>query len=159
MNGTVEKCWLVSSQHVGVYTVSEMGCQLPFEMGITTHIMMLTKREFQVLELVVKGLPNKAIAEQLGISYKTVEKQRQSVLRAAGVNHTVQLIHLVLRNGWLPNNFSGAMPEKLWIRERNTRSIREQVVCGAATLGTFGVGGNVSLPEPTSSPARSEDYL
>ena len=49
------------------------------EAGFQGQMKMLTERERQVLELVLEGVPNKRIADSLGISQKTVENHRASL--------------------------------------------------------------------------------
>ena len=53
----------------------------------------LTKREMQVAELCVKGMINKEIAEQLGISQRTVEAHKNNLYRKLGINNTIELMH------------------------------------------------------------------
>lgn len=45
----------------------------------------LTTRELEVLQGVASGLTNRAIADQLGISSRTVETHRESVMRKLGI--------------------------------------------------------------------------
>ncbi len=60
----------------------------------------LTEREQSVMHLVVEGLPNKLIADKLGISVRTVEVHRARVFDKLGVRSAVELTHLVQqRNG------------------------------------------------------------
>jgi FixJ family two-component response regulator len=54
----------------------------------------LTGREREVLDLAVTGLPSKLIAQQLGISYRTVELYRSRVLEKLGVGSMVELIRI-----------------------------------------------------------------
>ena len=54
----------------------------------------LTEREREVMDLAVTGLPSKVIAQQLGISYRTVELYRSRVLEKLGVSSMVELIRL-----------------------------------------------------------------
>ena len=54
----------------------------------------LTGREREVLDLAVTGLPSKVIAQQLGISYRTVELHRSRVLEKLGVGSMVELIRI-----------------------------------------------------------------
>jgi DNA-binding NarL/FixJ family response regulator len=51
----------------------------------------LTDREAQVLELIAQGLANKQVAAELGISIKTVEKHRQSVMTKLHAHETAGL--------------------------------------------------------------------
>jgi FixJ family two-component response regulator len=54
----------------------------------------LTPRERQVFELLVQGHPNKIVADRLGLSPKTVEDHRASVLAKTGASGLAQLIAL-----------------------------------------------------------------
>lgn len=53
----------------------------------------LTKREMQIAELCVKGMINKEIADQLGISQRTVEAHKNNLYRKLGINNTIELMH------------------------------------------------------------------
>jgi two-component system response regulator DctR len=57
----------------------------------------LTDRERDVMKLVVGGLPNKLVADQLEISVRTVEVHRARVFDKMGVKSAVELANL-LRN-------------------------------------------------------------
>lgn len=57
----------------------------------------LTERERDVMRLVVGGLPNKLVADQLDISVRTVEVHRARVFDKMGVKSAVELANL-LRN-------------------------------------------------------------
>jgi two-component system response regulator DctR len=57
----------------------------------------LTDRERDVMRLVVEGLPNKLIADQLDISVRTVEVHRARVFDKMEVKSAVELVN-VLRN-------------------------------------------------------------
>jgi len=48
---------------------------------VRSRLGRLTRRERQVMKLVVQGLANKLIAEQLSVSVKTVEVHRSRVMR------------------------------------------------------------------------------
>ncbi|MBF0353813.1 MAG: response regulator [Alphaproteobacteria bacterium] len=56
----------------------------------------LTSREREVLDLVIQGHPNKIISHELGISQRTVENHRASVMRRTGVKTLADLIRLVM---------------------------------------------------------------
>jgi two-component system, LuxR family, response regulator FixJ len=60
-----------------------------------TLLLLLTVEEFQVLEAVLAGKPNKTIARVLGISLRTVESRRQTVLRKLEVNSLAALVRLI----------------------------------------------------------------
>lgn len=68
--------------------------------GLRKKLDELTNRERQVMSLVCEGLPNKAIARQLGISHKTVEIHRSNVFRKMGVPSSGALIRQMVRAGF-----------------------------------------------------------
>jgi two-component system response regulator FixJ len=55
----------------------------------------LTRRERQVMDLLILGKSNKMIAYELGISQKTVDFHRTNILCKAGVGSVVELVRLV----------------------------------------------------------------
>ncbi len=62
----------------------------------------LTAREREVLAGVARGLANKAIAAELGISARTVEAHRDSIAKKLGVRSTAALTRLALDAGLVP---------------------------------------------------------
>ncbi len=56
---------------------------------------MLSPREQEVMHLLVQGMPNRRIAEELGISHRTVEVHKARVLDKLGVRSVVELVRLV----------------------------------------------------------------
>ena len=59
----------------------------------------LTERERQVLVLVAEGKSTRQAAQQLGISYKTVESHRSRVLEKLGVHETASMVRYAIRAG------------------------------------------------------------
>ena len=59
--------------------------------GLAELIGGLTEREREVMHLVVEGLPNKLIADQLHISVRTVEVHRARVFEKMAVRSAVEL--------------------------------------------------------------------
>lgn len=59
----------------------------------------LTPREKDVFKLVAEGLTNNAIAYELGISTKTVEKHRARLMEKMGVEDLAALIREAIRHG------------------------------------------------------------
>lgn len=57
----------------------------------------LTPREREVMDLVVQGSPNKAVAEQLAISARTVEIHRARVMEKMAANSLSDLVRMALR--------------------------------------------------------------
>jgi two-component system, LuxR family, response regulator DctR len=63
------------------------------------NLAELTDRERDVMKLVIEGLPNKLIADQLDISVRTVEVHRSRVFDKMSVKSAVELSNLILREG------------------------------------------------------------
>jgi two-component system response regulator DctR len=63
--------------------------------GIDKKLADLTEREQSVMRLVIDGLPNKQIAEELAISVRTVEVHRARVFEKLGVKSAVELANLM----------------------------------------------------------------
>ncbi len=63
--------------------------------ALEKQIASLTEREREVMDLLAEGHTNKAVAEQLGISPRTVEVHRQRVLEKCEVKSVPQLIRLL----------------------------------------------------------------
>jgi two-component system response regulator DctR len=59
--------------------------------SLADRIAELTERERDVMRLVVEGLPNKLIADQLAISVRTVEVHRARVFEKMDVKSAVEL--------------------------------------------------------------------
>jgi two-component system response regulator DctR len=63
--------------------------------GLASRLADLTERERDVMHLVVEGLPNKLIADQLDISVRTVEVHRSRVFEKMNVKSAVELANLL----------------------------------------------------------------
>jgi FixJ family two-component response regulator len=63
----------------------------------SNKVNSLSPRERQVLDLVVKGKLNKVIADELGISIKTVELHRGRMMEKMGARSLAQLFQTVMR--------------------------------------------------------------
>jgi DNA-binding NarL/FixJ family response regulator len=61
----------------------------------------LSKREMEVLAQLTRGLSNKEIANELGISHQTVKNHVTSILRKLGVEDRTQATLYALRRGWV----------------------------------------------------------
>ena len=59
----------------------------------------LTSREVEVLRLVAQDLKNKEIADKLGISLKTVQAHRTSLMSKLGLHDRTQLVKYAIRKG------------------------------------------------------------
>lgn len=59
----------------------------------------LSSRERQILQLLAESKSNKDVAKALGISVRTVETHRRSVMQKLDANSIVELVHYAIRNG------------------------------------------------------------
>jgi DNA-binding NarL/FixJ family response regulator len=59
---------------------------------------LLTPREREIVQLLAEARSNKEVAAILGISVKTVETHRASVMRKLGITSIVDLVHYAIRN-------------------------------------------------------------
>jgi len=62
-------------------------------------IASLTPREKEVLQRICSGATNQAIANEMGISVKTVERHRANLMSKLGVNNLVGLVRKAIRHG------------------------------------------------------------
>ena len=76
--------------------VSELAVtQMKAQYEIDKKLSELTERELAVMRLVIRGLPNKLIADQMSISMRTVEVHRARVFEKIGVKSAVELLNVV----------------------------------------------------------------
>jgi DNA-binding NarL/FixJ family response regulator len=73
--------------------------------GGSTEGKSLSPRQRQVLALVAQGLTNREIGAKLGISVRTVEVHRFSLMRRVRASNVAQLLRQALLRGLLPKNF------------------------------------------------------
>ena len=64
------------------------------------HIAGLTPRQRQIMEMVLAGHPSKNIAADLGISQRTVENHRASIMKRTGSKSLPALARLALAAAW-----------------------------------------------------------
>lgn len=55
----------------------------------------LTRKEAEVLEMLMSGLPNKSIAAKLGITERAVEMRRATLTKKLGVSSLAEMIRLI----------------------------------------------------------------
>jgi DNA-binding CsgD family transcriptional regulator len=60
-----------------------------------------TKREKQVLKLLIEGKPSKEISDLLKISKQTVDTHRKNMLHKKHLSNTGELIGKAIRSGWI----------------------------------------------------------
>jgi two-component system, NarL family, response regulator NreC len=64
----------------------------------TTPLQSLTTRERQVLSRVASGQPNKAVARELSLSVKTVEKHRANMMRKLALHNAADITRFALKH-------------------------------------------------------------
>jgi FixJ family two-component response regulator len=69
------------------------------EDSIRARIALLTPRENEVMQRVVRGQANKVIAMDLGVSQRTVELHRARVMRKLKMRSVAELVHAIDRIG------------------------------------------------------------
>jgi DNA-binding NarL/FixJ family response regulator len=67
----------------------------------STPLAPLTAREKEVFELVIRGMPNDAIAQTLDISRRTVETHRSRILHKLHAHSVADLMRFAARHGLL----------------------------------------------------------
>ena len=79
-----------------VRSALQVDAQAATQTAQRTALATLTPRQHDVLSGLLAGKTNKMIARQLGISPRTVEAHRASVMRKAGVGSIAELVRLAV---------------------------------------------------------------
>jgi DNA-binding NarL/FixJ family response regulator len=66
---------------------------------LKTKVIQLSSRETEVLQLIAEGEANKQIADELGISIKTVEKHREHLMQKLDIHDTASLTRYAIAAG------------------------------------------------------------
>jgi len=66
--------------------------------GGTLAAAVLSKREKEILRILIDGLTNKEVAKRLGISIRTIEAHRASIMRKLGVSRMASLVRFTMEN-------------------------------------------------------------
>ena len=64
----------------------------------------LSSREVEVLQLIAEGHPNKQVAAELGLSFKTVDKYRQSLMGKLNIHDIAGLTRYAIAEGIIEGN-------------------------------------------------------
>jgi DNA-binding NarL/FixJ family response regulator len=64
----------------------------------------LSSREVEVLQLIAEGMPNKQVAAELGVSFKTVDKHRQHLMAKLDIHDVAGLTRYAIAEGIIENN-------------------------------------------------------
>ncbi len=69
-----------------------------------TPFQEMTKREKEILQLVVQGFTSKQMAEQLNLSQRTIDHHRSNLLRKFDRKNSVDLVNYAVRNGFVTSD-------------------------------------------------------
>lgn len=64
----------------------------------------LSSREVEVLQLIAEGKPNKQVAAELGVSFKTVDKHRQHLMSKLDIHNVAGLTRYAVAEGIIENS-------------------------------------------------------
>ena len=67
----------------------------------------LSSREVEVLQLIAEGMPNKEVAAELGLSFKTVDKHRQHLMNKLDIHDAAGLTRYAIAQGIIESNVRG----------------------------------------------------
>ncbi|MBN1966421.1 MAG: response regulator transcription factor [Anaerolineae bacterium] len=76
----------------------------PYMVDPGEHFVPLSPREMEILQFVTRGMSNKEIARELGISHQTVKNHMTSILKKLDVEDRTQAAVYALRRGWVRMN-------------------------------------------------------
>lgn len=62
---------------------------------------LLTTRQEEILKMIAEGMTVKQIAAALGLSAKTVESHRVTLMNRLGIHHVPGLVHFAIRHGYV----------------------------------------------------------
>jgi DNA-binding NarL/FixJ family response regulator len=64
----------------------------------------LSSREMEVLQLIAEGKPNKQVAAEMGVSFKTVDKHRQNLMSKLDIHDIAGLTRYAIAEGIIESN-------------------------------------------------------
>ena len=77
---------------------------LPFSIQLKPKSNHLSSREMEVLQLIAEGQPNKQVAAELGVSFKTVDKHRQHLMAKLNIHDVAGLTRYAIAEGIIESN-------------------------------------------------------
>ena len=90
---------LVDRVEQALHRSAQVQAQRAVQRNLQQRLGSLTDRERDVMQLVIGGLPNKLVADQLAISVRTVEVHRARVFDKMGVKSAVELANVLRQLG------------------------------------------------------------
>lgn len=91
---------LLASIQRAIDSSADVGRLAVWRDSASAHLGGLTVRQRQIMAKVLAGQPSKNIAADLGISQRTVEDHRASVMRKTGARSLPALVRLALATDW-----------------------------------------------------------
>lgn len=91
--------------------------------NVLRYLGQLSRREEEVLRLLIQGKANKVIAHEMGLSTKTIETHRAHIMRKLGVNSLAGLVWMAMTSGEyheVPEHLPFPLPKQ----KPNTLSLR-----------------------------------
>ncbi len=82
----------------------DAGKQAAWRKSAASQVAGLTTRQHQIMDMVLSGHPSKNIAADLGISQRTVENHRASIMKKTGSKSLPALARLAVAAEQLPKN-------------------------------------------------------
>ncbi len=64
----------------------------------------LSSREVEVLQLIAEGMPNKQVAAELGVTFKTIDKHRQHLMGKLDIHDVAGLTRYAIAEGIIESN-------------------------------------------------------
>lgn len=74
---------------------------------------ILTKRELEVLDLIIKGYNNREIGDNIFLSDRTVETHRRSIALKLGARNSAHLVYISMEMGLLGSQDKNIVLENL----------------------------------------------
>jgi two-component system CheB/CheR fusion protein len=87
---------LLASIDRALENAGDLQKRIAFKESAASHLAVLTPRQRQIMDLVLAGKPSKNIAADLGISQRTVENHRASIMKKSGAKSLPALARLAL---------------------------------------------------------------
>ncbi len=106
----VSRTDLVASIRLALERVDDETKLATWHLDAARHIAGLTKRQRQIMTMVLAGHPSKNIAADLGICQRTVEHHRAAIMRRTGARSIPALARIALLADW--NSSTKALEEK-----------------------------------------------